>query len=174
MMGQSTTGGWTLPRTGKDLLCFMPRQLTHINLKHIRRHANMKHRHHQTSAHTLVCLSHIFPLWRKSIEPKEKLKIHVKQPYIIQLSDFSFWAMHLFFLCQPVSRQTCLRNPGRFTQFCYGKEWRISLWSFKAKYRKRMWGIIDTSKNKDGEYIREQFHLTSPSLSLVSCLFHWK
>lgn len=66
-----------------------------------------------------------------------------------------------------------LRNPGQFKTFCYGtkKKRGISLWSFKAKYS--MWGIIDTSKckNKDGEYIRVQFHLPSPFQFGASSLF---
>lgn len=93
--------------------------------------------------------------------------------------------MHLF-LFQPVeSSNVCLRNHGQFLQFCYGKESRISLWSFKAKYRKRKWGITDTSK-KDGEYIigcSFIFHLPLSILFLVfftekgnvmNGLEHWK
>lgn len=68
-------------------------------------------------------------------------------------------------LSLPASQSSAvrLRNPGQLKQFCYGKEWGISLWSFKAKYRKRMWKIIDTSKN--GEYFQGAVS-SSISLSL--------
>lgn len=81
--------------------------------------------------------------------------------------------MHLR-LCQPVRRQMCvcliLANSNSFVTV---KNGGLVYGASKAKYRKRMWGIIDTSKNKDGEYIRVQFHLASPSLCLAS-LFRWR
>lgn len=44
-----------------------------------------------------------------------------------------------------------LHNLGRFPQFCYGKEWGISLWSFKAKYRE--------THVRDYRYIKEGWRI---------------
>lgn len=50
-----------------------------------------------------------------------------------------------------------LHNLGQFPQFCYGKEWGISLWSFKAKYRE--------THVRDYRYIKEGWRIHYEAVS---------
>lgn len=182
MVRQITVGVSHCQELAKGPLCCVPLQLTHINLKHICS-SSVAHLH-KTQALLNIHGNLGASSWSEAHVRKQNFNYYIYNT----TARLLIFTAHLF-LCQPVSRQMCvcviLANSSSFVTV--KKKGGISLWSFKAKYR--MWGIIDTSKckNKDGEYIRVQFHLPSPfqlcafsvfftrgDVMFKKCGLHWR